>query len=151
MVVERRREVFFREVAPRRDGSLLLLRDAEELERAVVRRVLPVEDFFRTGAAGAFAPSRLASERPIAIACLRLVTFVPELPLRSVPSFRSCMARSTFADAFRLYFLLDGLPACLPARSVRPSRVERGSAIGSSLLFAPRLGEEIVQSKRPCV
>jgi len=39
------------------------------------------DDFF----AGTFAPARRASESPIAIACLRLVTFLPELPLFNVP------------------------------------------------------------------
>ena len=39
---------------------------------------------------GTFAPFRLASERPMAMACFRLLTFFP-LPLRSVPFFRLCM------------------------------------------------------------
>jgi hypothetical protein len=48
---------------------------------------------------GTLAPSFLASERPIAIACFLLVTFLPLLPLLSVPSFFSCMARSTLLPA----------------------------------------------------
>jgi hypothetical protein len=60
------------------------------------------EDFF----AGTLAPSRRASERPIAIACFLLVTFFPERPLRSVPRLRSCIARFTFELAFRLYFAI---------------------------------------------
>jgi len=60
---------------------------------------------------GTFAPERRASERPIAIACLRLVTLRPERPLRSVPRLRSCMARSTFFDAFLLYFLAMSTPS----------------------------------------
>jgi hypothetical protein len=52
---------------------------------------------------GTFAPSLRASERPIAIACLRLVTFLPERPLRNVPRLRSRMTFSTFFDAFLLY------------------------------------------------
>src|SRR5687767_3921611 len=40
----------------------------------------------------------------MAIACLRLVTFLPEPPLRSVPRFRSRIVFSTFSDAFLLYF-----------------------------------------------
>src|ERR1700728_1657035 len=40
--------------------------------------------FFR----GTCAPDRRASESPIAIACLRLLTFLPERPLRRVPRFR---------------------------------------------------------------
>jgi hypothetical protein len=53
---------------------------------------------------GTFAPAALASERPIAMACLRLVTFRPERPLLSVPALRSFIARSTLADAFLEYF-----------------------------------------------
>jgi hypothetical protein len=52
---------------------------------------------------GTFAPARRASESPIAIACLRLVTFFPERPLLSVPLFRSRIARATFRDAFLPY------------------------------------------------
>jgi hypothetical protein len=54
---------------------------------------------------GTLSPSALASERPIAIACLRLVTFLPERPLFSVPALRFFIARSTLADAFFEYFL----------------------------------------------
>jgi hypothetical protein len=53
---------------------------------------------------GTFAPAALASERPIAIACLRLVTFRPERPLFKVPALHSFIARSTLADAFFEYF-----------------------------------------------
>src|SRR5580692_5911676 len=40
----------------------------------------------------------------MAIACLRLVTFFPELPLLSVPRLRSSIAFLTFAPAALLYF-----------------------------------------------
>ena len=53
---------------------------------------------------GTFPPSRRASESPIAMACLRLVTRLPERPLFSVPRFRSCIAFSTFSPALRPYF-----------------------------------------------
>src|SRR4051812_32657811 len=39
---------------------------------------------------GTLPPARRASLRPIAIACLRLVTFLPERPDLSVPRLRSC-------------------------------------------------------------
>jgi hypothetical protein len=52
---------------------------------------------------GTVAPSRRASESPIAIACLRLFTLRPERPLRSVPLLRSRIARPTFLDAFLEY------------------------------------------------
>jgi hypothetical protein len=44
---------------------------------------------------GTFAPDLRASDKPIAIACLRLVTRLPDRPLRSVPCLRSCIARFT--------------------------------------------------------
>jgi hypothetical protein len=53
--------------------------------------------------AGTFAPERRASESPIAIACLRLVTFFPERPERSFPCFISCISVSTDALAFGPY------------------------------------------------
>jgi hypothetical protein len=40
----------------------------------------------------------------MAIACLRLVTFRPEPPLRSVPRFLSRIAFSTFSAALAPYF-----------------------------------------------
>jgi len=54
------------------------------------RRVLPLEDDFFFGT---FPPARRASERPIAMACLRLVTFLPEPPERRVPRLRSYISR----------------------------------------------------------
>jgi hypothetical protein len=65
-------------------------------------------DFLLAAFFGTFAPSFLASERPIAIACFRLVTFLPLRPLFSDPSFFSCMARSTFLPAPFEYFAIMG-------------------------------------------
>jgi hypothetical protein len=50
---------------------------------------------------GTFAPFSRASERPIAIACFRLVTRppCPDFPLFNVPDFRRLMALSTDLDA----------------------------------------------------
>jgi hypothetical protein len=53
---------------------------------------------------GTFLPSALASERPIAIACLRLLTLRPDRPLFRVPALRFLIARPTLADAFLEYF-----------------------------------------------
>src|ERR1700736_3820753 len=53
--------------------------------------------FFAALFFGTFLPSFRASERPIAIACLRLVTFLPLPPLFRVPRLRSCMAFFTFS------------------------------------------------------
>src|SRR5688500_12607198 len=53
---------------------------------------------------GTFAPFSRASDNPIAIACLRLVTFLP-LPLSSVPFFLRRIADSTRLPAAFPYFL----------------------------------------------
>jgi hypothetical protein len=58
------------------------------------------------GGGGTFAPASRASEMPIAMACLRLVTFLPEPPERKVPRLRSCIARSIFSTAFLPYLFL---------------------------------------------
>ena len=55
---------------------------------------------------GTLAPSFLASESPIAIACLRLVTFFPLRPLFSCPCFFSCIAFSTLFCDFLEYFAI---------------------------------------------
>ena len=55
-------------------------------------------------ARGTFAPLRRASDNPIAMACLRLVTRLPDRPDRSDPRLRSRMARATICDALRPYF-----------------------------------------------
>jgi hypothetical protein len=68
-----------------------------------LRRAFPAERLLAVFF-GTFAPAALASERPIAIACLRLVTFRPERPLFNVPALRFFIARSTLADAFFEYF-----------------------------------------------
>src|SRR5438132_1945809 len=58
---------------------------------------------------GTFAPASRASERPIAIACLRLLTRLPDRPLFSVPRLRSRIARSTFSPAFLPYLAMHTL------------------------------------------
>jgi hypothetical protein len=63
------------------------------------------DDFFDDFFDGTLPPSRLASERPMAMACLRLFTFLPERPLFNVPRFISCMFSSTLSDAFVPYLL----------------------------------------------
>jgi len=57
---------------------------------------------------GTFAPFFRASESPIAIACLRLVTLppFPPLPERSVPLFSRCIALSTLLLAALPYFAI---------------------------------------------
>jgi hypothetical protein len=49
---------------------------------------------------GTLAPAFRASESPIAIACLRLLTFFPDRPFFNVPAFRSCIAFLTLLCAF---------------------------------------------------
>ena len=52
---------------------------------------------------GTFWPAARASDRPIAIACLRLLTVRPERPLFNVPALRFFIARSTLLEAFLEY------------------------------------------------
>src|ERR1043166_8194024 len=54
---------------------------------------------------GTLAPFLRASERPIAIACLRLLTFPPRppLPLFSLPFLYLCISRFTSFPALREY------------------------------------------------
>src|ERR1700680_3207756 len=61
---------------------------------------------------GTRLPSRRASERPIAIACLRLLTFppLPPLPLLSVPRLNLRISRSTSFAALRAYLLAMSIP-----------------------------------------
>jgi hypothetical protein len=61
---------------------------------------------------GTLAPERRASDSPMAIACFRFFTRLPEPPERSLPRFISCIARSTFLPAlgpYRRPRLLDRL------------------------------------------
>lgn len=55
---------------------------------------------------GTFAPFFLASDNPIAIACLRLFTVLPLRPDLSVPFLRRRIALSTRLDAALPYFRL---------------------------------------------
>ncbi len=78
-------------------------------------------DFLPAACAGTLAPSLRASERPMATACLGLVTFFPLLPDFSLPSFISCMERATFFCAFFEYLaivaVLDSIKKFMPATS----------------------------------
>lgn len=60
----------------------------------------PRVDFDLRERFGSLPPERRASDSPMATACLRLVTFLPDRPERSLPRFISCSARSTFLLAF---------------------------------------------------
>ena len=78
---------------------------AVEMERAATlypRERERERDERRLPRFGTFAPERRASDSPIAMACVRLVTFFPERPERSVPRFISRIDRSTFFEAPRL-------------------------------------------------
>lgn len=63
-------------------------------------RAVAVPAFF-----GTLAPFSLASERPMAIACFRLVTFLPE-PDFKVPFFFRCRALFTRLPALFEYFAI---------------------------------------------
>ena len=72
---------------------------------------------------GTFAPFSLASDRPIAIACLRLVTFLPLRPLRSVPFLRRFIADPTLLLAAFPYFLPPDFFAAITTSTVKRVRV----------------------------
>jgi hypothetical protein len=69
---------------------------------------------------GTLAPAFRASDNPMAIACFLLVTFLPDRPLFRVPSFRSCIAFSTFSDAFFPYLAMFSPPSSLDLTNARP-------------------------------
>ncbi|HEX4332303.1 MAG TPA: hypothetical protein VH040_09200 [Usitatibacter sp.] len=73
------------------------------VERFLVERFLLERFLLLLFFDGTLPPALRASDRPIAIACLRLFTFFPERPLFSVPCLRSCMARLTFDFDFFPY------------------------------------------------
>ena len=93
-------------------------RVARRFELFLLDRFLPL--FLLDLLAGTLPPALRASERPIAIACLRLLTFFFERPERSEPLFISDIARSTLLEAFLPYRFFDDfflLVAIAPARS----------------------------------
>jgi hypothetical protein len=67
---------------------------------------------------GTFAPLRRASLRPIAIACLRLLTLRPD-PLFNVPLLRRRIAELTFLDAAFPYLAMCRPPRRSSAKHVR--------------------------------
>ena len=68
---------------------------------------------------GTLPPARRASEMPMATACFRLFTFLPERPLFSFPSPYSCITFETFFRAFDPYFAI--------AQNLRPQFVQMAS------------------------
>jgi hypothetical protein len=98
----------------------------EELFRGLLR-------FERDDFAGTLAPERLASERPMAIACLRLFTFLPERPLLRVPRFLSCIARRTFCWDFLPYLAIARRSCqCLRVGSPPVRRLSRSAPSASA-------------------
>jgi hypothetical protein len=64
--------------------------------------------FLERFGAGTLAPFLRASDNPIAIACFRLDTFLPDRPDRSVPFFFSCIALFTdFSAPFEYFAIAD--------------------------------------------
>jgi hypothetical protein len=84
--------------------------------------------FFAFRGGGTFPPSRRACERPIAIACFRLFTRLPERPLLSSPVFLSCNARLTFCCAILPYrAMIHCLHVWLPALPERSDEIRNYS------------------------
>src|SRR6185503_694423 len=84
-------------------------------ERRLRERLFP---FF-----GTFLPLRRASERPIAIACLRLFTFLPLRPLRSLPDLRFFIALRTSLPAdFEYFRAIENVLSAVPPRTANVPR-----------------------------
>lgn len=81
--------------------------DLRDVFRDEVLREPPLRELLRDGT---LAPFFRDSFNAIAMACLRLFTFLPE-PLFSVPFFRRRIADSTFFEAARPYFAIFKPPA----------------------------------------
>ena len=91
-------------------------------------RSFPSAYFFLEFFRGTFPPARRASDSPIAMACLRLVTFLPERPLFKVPRLRSCIARFTFSDAFLPYLAMGSLSFLKVIAEEKPPSIMRFSS-----------------------
>src|SRR5579863_9419877 len=84
----------------------------------------------------------------MAIACFRLVTFLPERPERSFPAFISRIDRSTFCCAFgpyvraplRLVAIAYSSPAVGPAVRIPHSRAANDICAGSRVYSGARKG-----------
>jgi len=72
---------------------------------------------------GTLPSARRASDRPIAMACFLLVTFLPERPLLNVPRLRSRITFRTFFCAVLPYFAIKLLSRQLPGRQSATGRV----------------------------
>jgi hypothetical protein len=87
---------------------------------------------------GTLLPFLRASERPMAIACFRLVTFFPLLPLLSVPRLRLRIARSTSFEEVREY-----------RRAIHQSSRDRVSAHNSPGILPLRFAHAVIEIGPP--
>jgi hypothetical protein len=101
-----------------RDREVFLFRGLAALFFA--GRPVFVEPFLAVLRAGTFAPFLRASEIPMAIACLRLVTFLPDLPEVNVPFFFLRIALATVFCAFFEYFAITFF---FESKKNRPHRI----------------------------
>jgi hypothetical protein len=97
-LLREREAVFLAEVLPEAVDFFLadFVREEPEVFAALFFGALFFAAFFFAGALGTLLPCFRASDSPMAIACFRLVTFFPLLPLFNLPSFISSIARFTF-------------------------------------------------------
>ena len=97
----------------------------------------PARPYFFDRFFGTLAPFLRASERPIAIACFLLLTFLPDLPLLSVPALPLHGLANFFRGVFEVFPLL-----CFLGHRTGPSMFlehpNRNSAFGQRFIF---LGE----------
>lgn len=122
--------------------AVLCFEDAARLGEERLALVFLDEPDLRDAApaSGTFFPSLRASLKPIAIACARLLTVLPERPDFSLPCFWACSASWTFSEAALLYFLPD-LEVAMPRasgklwthQSVRARRASAPNRCGATM------------------
>ena len=102
--------------------------------------MLPVANFFEGAffGGGTLPPACRASDSPIAIACLRLVTFLPDLPLFKVPALSSRITLVTFSDAFLPYLLAIATLVVRGSSFTLESRTSKALSVSPILRAAAR-------------
>ena len=88
----------------------------EDLRCDLLEDFLRLDDFFFDFLEGTLSPSFRASDSPIAIACLRLFTFLPERPLFNFPCLYSSITFFTFFCVFFPYLAMTAPPAWVATR-----------------------------------
>ena len=98
---------------------------------------------------GTLAPFLRASDRPMAMACLRLVTTppLPPFPERSLPRFSLCIAFLTLSLAALPYFAMSPPEACFSEFTAKGSSCDPRITLSSDELECRNQSEKIVTER----